>query len=35
MAHLKKASAPSAPIDLWDYGSFDDELRQVLEQKAN
>lgn len=31
MAHLKKASALSAPIDLWDYGSFDDELRQVLE----
>lgn len=31
MAHLKKASAPSAPIDLWDYGSFDDELRQALE----
>ncbi len=31
MAHLKKAGAPSAPIDLWDYGSFDDELRQVLE----
>ena len=31
MAHLKKASAPSAPIDLWDYRSFDDELRQVLE----
>ena len=31
MAHLKKASALSAPIDLWDYSSFDDELRQVLE----
>ena len=29
--HLKKASAPSASIDLWDYGSLDDELRQVLE----
>lgn len=31
MAHSKKASAPSAPIGLWDYSSFDDELRQVLE----
>jgi hypothetical protein len=31
MVPLKKASAPSAPIDLWDYSSFDDELRQVLE----
>lgn len=31
MAHLKTARALSAIMDLWDYGSFDDELRQALE----
>ena len=28
------ASAPSAIIDLWDYGSFDYELRRFLEPNA-
>ncbi len=31
MAHLRTASAPSVPIDLWNYGSFDDELCRFLE----
>ena len=31
MAHLRTVSAPSVPIDLWNYGSFDDELCRFLE----
>lgn len=34
MAHLKTDRALSPIIDLWDYGSFDDELRQVLEPNS-